>query len=70
MISLRDIVQNLGRFFNEGSDELILPALFFFMLLPEAQETNVSYRKKTDISLILFFGVLFFILLTNSYTNS
>ncbi|HHY23111.1 MAG TPA: hypothetical protein GX527_02595 [Clostridiaceae bacterium] len=70
MVSLHGIVQKLGDFFNEGSDELLLPILFFFMLFPETQETSIGYRKETDKSFILFFVVLFFILLTGSYANS
>ena len=69
MVSLHGIVQKLGDFFNEGSDELLLLILFFFMLFPETQETSIGYRKETD-KVLYFFVVLFFILLTGSYANS
>ncbi|NSW91613.1 MAG: hypothetical protein HPY74_13230 [Firmicutes bacterium] len=69
MGSIQNVFQKLGRFFNEGSDELLLPILFFFLLFPERQESSVDYRKEFDISYVLFFGVLFFILLTGSYTK-
>lgn len=70
MVSLRDIVQKIGRFFDEGSDELLLPILFFFILFPETQGAKIGYRKESYTNFMLFFTVLFFVLLTSSYANN